>query len=90
MVKVSSTIKLNEAKLKELTKQQYVSLAQTADAVLTDLRDSQTKMYCHFVNYLYQMALSGYPLSLSALHPLSVQGLHIVVLSILLALLHSV
>ena len=41
-VKVSSTIKLNEAKLKELTKQQYVSLAQTADAVLTDLRDSQT------------------------------------------------
>ena len=41
-VKVHSTIKLNEAKLKELTKQQYVSLAQTADAVLTDLRDSQT------------------------------------------------
>ena len=41
-VRVSSTIKLNEAKLKELTKQQYVSLAQTADAVLTDLRDSQT------------------------------------------------
>ena len=41
-VKVHSTIKLNEAKLKELTKQQYISLAQTADAVLTDLRDSQT------------------------------------------------
>ena len=41
-VKVSSTIKLNEAKLKELTRQQYISLAQTADAVLTDLRDSQT------------------------------------------------
>ena len=41
-VRVSSTVKLNEAKLKELTKQQYVSLAQTADAVLTDLRDSQT------------------------------------------------
>ena len=41
-VKVSSTIKLNEAKLKELTKQQYVSLAQTADALVTDLRDSQT------------------------------------------------
>ena len=41
-VKVHSAIKLNEAKLKELTKQQYVSLAQTADAVLTDLRDSQT------------------------------------------------
>ena len=42
MVKVSSTIKLNEAKLKELTRQQYISLAQTADALLTDLRDSQT------------------------------------------------
>ena len=41
MVKVSSTIKLNEAKLKELTRQQYISLAQTADALLTDLRDSQ-------------------------------------------------
>lgn len=41
-VKVHSTIKLNEAKLKELTKQQYVSLAQTADALVTDLRDSQT------------------------------------------------
>ena len=41
-VKVSSTIKLNEAKLKELTKQQYISLAQTADALVTDLRDSQT------------------------------------------------
>ena len=41
-VRVSSTVKLNEAKLKELTKQQYISLAQTADAVLTDLRDSQT------------------------------------------------
>ena len=42
MVKVSSTIKLNEAKLNELTRQQYISLAQTADAVLTDIRDSQT------------------------------------------------
>lgn len=41
-VKVSSTIKLNEAKLKELTRQQYISLAQTADALITDLRDSQT------------------------------------------------
>ena len=40
-VKVSSTIKLNEAKLKELTRQQYISLAQTADALVTDLRDSQ-------------------------------------------------
>ena len=41
-VKVSSTIKLDEAKLKELTKQQYISLAQTADAILTDIRDSRT------------------------------------------------
>ena len=41
-VKVKSTIKLDEAKLKELTRQQYISLAQTADALVTDLRDSQT------------------------------------------------
>lgn len=41
-VKVSSTIKLDEAKLKELTRQQYISLAQTADALVADLRDSQT------------------------------------------------
>ena len=41
-VKVSSTIKLDEAKIKELTSQQYISLAQTADALVTDLRDSQT------------------------------------------------
>ena len=40
-VKVSGTIKLNEAKLKELTRQQYMSLAQTADALLTDIRDEQ-------------------------------------------------
>lgn len=40
-IQVSSTIKLNEAKLKELTKQQCISLAQTADAVLTDIRDEQ-------------------------------------------------
>ena len=40
-VQVSSTIKLNEAKLKELTKQQYISLAQTADALLGDVRDEQ-------------------------------------------------
>lgn len=40
-VQVSSTIKLNEAKLKELTKQQYISLAQTADALLGDIRDEQ-------------------------------------------------
>ena len=40
-VKVSSTIKLDEAKLKELTRQQYISLAQTADALVTDIRDEQ-------------------------------------------------
>lgn len=40
-IQVKSTIKLNEAKLNELTKQQYISLAQTADAVLTDIRDEQ-------------------------------------------------
>ena len=40
-VKVSSIIKLNEAKLKELTRQQYISLAQTADALITDIRDEQ-------------------------------------------------
>lgn len=40
-VSVSSTIRLNEAKLEELTRQQYISLAQTADALLTDLRDEQ-------------------------------------------------
>lgn len=39
---VSSTVKLNEAKIKQLTQAQYDSLAQTADALLTDLRDSQT------------------------------------------------
>lgn len=41
-MQVTSRITLDEAKLKELTKQQYISLAQTADAVLTDVRDSQT------------------------------------------------
>lgn len=40
-VQVKSTIKLNEAKLNELTKQQYISLAQTADALLGDIRDEQ-------------------------------------------------
>ena len=40
-VQVKSTIKLNEAKINELTKQQYISLAQTADALLTDIRDEQ-------------------------------------------------
>ena len=41
-VRVSSTVRLNEARIRELTRQQYISLAQTADAILTDLRDSQT------------------------------------------------
>ena len=41
-VRVNSTIKLNEAKIKELTRKQYESLAQTADALLTDLQDSGT------------------------------------------------
>ena len=40
-VRVSSTIRLNEARLNELTRQQYISLAQTADAVITDIRDEQ-------------------------------------------------
>ena len=40
-IQVKSTIKLNEAKLNELTKQQYISLAQTADALLGDIRDEQ-------------------------------------------------
>lgn len=41
MAKVSCTIKLDDAKIKELTRQQYISLAQTADALLTDIRDEQ-------------------------------------------------
>ena len=41
-VKVHSTIKLNETKLKELTKQQYVSLAQTAYSLVTNVRYSHT------------------------------------------------
>ena len=41
-IQVNSTVKLNEAKLKQLTQSQQISLAQTADALLTDLRDSQT------------------------------------------------
>lgn len=40
-VRVSSTIRLNETRLNELTRQQYISLAQTADAVITDIRDEQ-------------------------------------------------
>lgn len=40
-IQVHSTVKLNEAKLKELSKQQAISLAQTADAILTDIRDEQ-------------------------------------------------
>ena len=40
-VQVTSTIKLNEAKINELTKQQYISLYETADALLTDIQDEQ-------------------------------------------------
>ena len=40
-VRVSSNIRLDEARLNELTRQQYISLAQTADAVITDIRDEQ-------------------------------------------------
>ena len=40
-IQVTSTIKLNETKIKNFTKQQYISLAQTADALLTDIRDEQ-------------------------------------------------
>lgn len=40
-VTVHSTVRLNEAKLQKLTQQQATSLAQTADALLTDLRDEQ-------------------------------------------------
>ena len=40
-IQVHSTVKLNDAKLKELSKQQAISLAQTADAILTDIRDEQ-------------------------------------------------
>lgn len=40
-IKVSSTIKLNESLLDTLTMQQYDSLAMTADATLTELRDRQ-------------------------------------------------
>ena len=40
-IQVNSTVKLNEAKLKQLTQSQQISLAQTADALLTDLRDEQ-------------------------------------------------
>lgn len=40
-VQIKSTIKLNEAKINELTKQQYISLAQTADALLGDIKDEQ-------------------------------------------------
>lgn len=40
-ITVNSTVKINEAKLNALTQAQAVSLAQTADALLTDLRDEQ-------------------------------------------------
>ena len=40
-IQVSSTVTLNKAKLEKLTKAQSTSLAQTADALLTDLRDEQ-------------------------------------------------
>lgn len=38
---VNSKITINTAKLKQLTQAQAKSLAQTADALLTDLRDEQ-------------------------------------------------
>lgn len=38
---VSSTVKLNKSALKKLTDAQITSLVQTADAVLTDVRDEQ-------------------------------------------------
>lgn len=40
-IQVSSTVSINKSKLEKLTKAQAVSLAQTADALLTDLRDEQ-------------------------------------------------
>lgn len=38
---VNSTVTINQAKLKQLTNAQAKSLVQTADALLTDLRDEQ-------------------------------------------------
>lgn len=38
---VTSKVTINTAKLKQLTQAQQISLAQTADALLTDLRDEQ-------------------------------------------------
>ena len=40
-VSVTSTIKLNTSKLDFLDKQQYISLAETADALLTEIKDEQ-------------------------------------------------
>lgn len=40
-IQVNSTFKINEARLKAITQAQAISLAQTADALLTDLRDEQ-------------------------------------------------
>lgn len=41
MVTVSSTIALYDDVLNELTRAQYMSLAETADALLTEVRDDQ-------------------------------------------------
>jgi hypothetical protein len=38
---VTSKVTINTAKLKQLTQAQKISLVQTADALLTDLRDEQ-------------------------------------------------
>lgn len=38
---VTSKVTINTAKLKQLTQAQQISLVQTADALLTDLRDEQ-------------------------------------------------
>ena len=40
-VSVTSIIKLNTSKLNFLDKQQYISLAETADALLTEIKDEQ-------------------------------------------------
>lgn len=41
MANVTSTLKLNKSAIKQLTDAQKTSLVQTADALLTDLRDEQ-------------------------------------------------
>ena len=40
--RVTSRITLNESRLRDLTRAQYDALAQTADALLTDLQQSNT------------------------------------------------